>query len=219
MHVFDITAQTYDEGRAKLIPCFAGLYGTAVALIPAGADHILDLGAGTGLLSGFVRSRFPAARLHLIDRSQPMLAQAELRFSGDHEVLCQLDDYLTAGWGSAFDSYDAIISALSIHHLHDEGKKALFTRIRGALKPGGIYVNAEQILQSTAAAEAEAKAEWLKDVRALGATEAQIAASLLRQTEDRCATIDDQLQWLREAAFREARCPFADGRFAVFTAE
>lgn len=215
MHVFDITAQGYDIDRSRLIPSFEQLYQTAVALIPESADHILDLGAGTGLLSAFVRSRFQNARLHLIDNSQPMLAQAEIRFSQDQEVLCQLGDYTSAHWGS---SYDAVVSALSIHHLTDEAKRGLFARIRRALKPGGVFVNAEQILQKTPVWEAEAKTLWLRDVRALGATEEQIRTSLLRQTEDRCATAEDQLGWLREAGFDEARTAFAEGRFAVLFA-
>ncbi len=216
MDVFDVTAHIYDTDRAKLIPCFEDLYGTAVALIPDKADCILDLGAGTGLLSSVIRSRFADARLHLLDQSRPMLAKAEELFSCDQKVLCQTGDYTTARWGA---SYDAVVSALSIHHLTDEQKKFLFKRVRGALQQGGVFVNAEQVLQETPELEAEAKAQWLSAVRQLGATEQQIAASLLRQTEDRCATIEDQLLWLREAGFREARCAFADGRFAVFFAE
>ena len=215
MYVFDITAQSYDAPRAKLIPCFDRFYGTTLALIPDTAKRILDLGAGTGLLSAFVRSRFREAYLHLIDNSQPMLAQAETRFLHDQNVLCQLGDYTSAPWDP---SYDAIVSALSIHHLTDDGKRTLFTRIRHALKPGGVFLNAEQILQPTAELELKAKQQWLQDVRDLGATEEQITASLLRQSEDRCATIADQLRWLRDAGFAEVRCPFTEGRFAVFFA-
>ena len=215
MDAFDITAQDYDTDRAKLIPCFERLYQTALELIPQGADYILDLGAGTGLLTAFVRSRFSDARLHLIDSSQPMLAQAERRFSGDGEILCQLGDYTSARWSS---SYDTVVSALSIHHLTDEAKRGLFARVRGVLKTGGVFVNLEQILQKTPELEAQAKARWLRDVRTLGATERQIEASLLRQTQDRCATADDQLRWLQEAGFCETRCVFAEGRFAVLFA-
>ena len=221
MYVFDITAQSYDAPRAKLIPCFDRFYGTTVELIPDTAKRILDLGAGTGLLSAFVRSRFQEAYLHLIDNSQPMLAQAESRFFHDQKVLCQLGDYTSAPWDSSYDScdsYDVIVSALSIHHLTDNGKRTLFTRIRHALKPGGVFLNAEQILQPTAALELKAKQQWLQDVRDLGATEEQITASLLRQSEDRCDTMEDQLRWLRDAGFGEVHCPFAEGRFAVFFA-
>ena len=213
--VFSRTAANYDPARAKLIPCFEQFYAAAVNLLPPAAARILDLGAGTGLLSGFLRDRLPHARLHLIDNAEPMLAQARARFAGDAEILCQLGDYTAAEWD---DSYDAVVSALSIHHLPDEAKRKLFVRISNALQPGGIFVNAEQILAPTPQLEEQARADWLAEVRALGASEQQVEASLLRQTEDRCATVDAQLIWLKEAGFREAGCAFAQGRFAVLYA-
>ncbi len=212
--VFDTTASTYDLGRRKLIPCFEEFYSKTVELIPRNADHILDLGAGTGLLSGFIRERFPDARLHLIDNAGSMLAQADRRFARDQEAFCQLGDYTTAAWGS---SYDAIVSALSIHHLTDEAKRKLFLRVHAALKPGGIFINAEQILGPSAPLEEQTKTAWLAEVRALGATEEEVAASLLRQTEDRCATISDQLCWMEEAGLKDVRCSFHEGRFAVLS--
>ncbi len=213
--VFSATAATYDTARARLIPGFSEFYTAAVELLPADTDHVLDLGAGTGLFSAFVRERLPDACLHMIDNSEPMLAQARQRFSHDQETVLQLGDYTHCKWGS---NYDAIVSALSIHHLTDEAKRSLFVRILPALKAGGLFINAEQILQPTLELEAAAREQWLADIRALGATEQQIADSLLRQTEDRCATVDDQLRWLREAGFTRPRCIYAQGRFAVLTA-
>jgi tRNA (cmo5U34)-methyltransferase len=211
--VFDKTAISYNHDRAKLIPCFDTFYRWAVDLIPPGADHILDLGAGTGLLSAFIRARFPDARLHLIDSSEPMLVQARERFAGDQEAFCELGDYRTAAWGS---HYDAVVSALSIHHLENEAKRALFAKIHSALKPGGAFINAEQVAGSTPELERRYKQLWLEQVRALGAAEQQITESLFRQEEDRCASVEDQLAWMRAAGFEDVDCWFKDGRFAVF---
>ena len=213
--VFSRTAASYDSARAKLIPCFEQFYAAAVELVPPDADHILDLGAGTGLLSAFIRERFPAAYLHLIDNAEPMLTQARERFSRDQRVVFQLGDYTIAPWEN---SYDAIVSALSIHHLTDGEKRKLFARIHEALRPGGVFINAEQILASTPQLEEQARADWLAEVCGLGATEEQVTASLLRQTEDRCATVGEQLLWLNEAGFSETSCAFAQGRFAVLYA-
>ena len=210
--VFNNTAATYDTGRARLIPCFDRFYQVAVSLIPATADHILDLGAGTGLLSAFVRTRFPDAYLHMIDNSEPMLAKARERFSRDPETVFQLADYTQA---IEPRQYDAVVSALSIHHLEDPAKQSLFQKIHAALKPGGVFINAEQVLGPTPALEARYKQIWLEQVRTLGATEQQIADSLYRQQEDRCASVEDQLTWLRAAGFADTDCWFKDNRFAV----
>ena len=211
--VFSQTAATYDTDRAKLIPGYVDFYATALGLIPRDAGRILDLGAGTGLFSALVRERFPNAHLHLIDNSPEMLVRAEARMTGDRRYASQLGDYTTCEWA---EEYDCIVSALSIHHLEDGAKQTLFKRVRKHLKPGGVFVNADQILQPTPALEAAAKQAWLDDVRALGATEPQVEASCFRQTEDRCATTSDQLAWLREAGYRNVRCAFTQGRFAVY---
>jgi tRNA (cmo5U34)-methyltransferase len=212
--VFNATAATYDRERMKLIPGHERFYAAAVALIPTSADHILDLGAGTGLFTAMIRSRFPDAYLHLIDISEPMLEQARARFLRDQEICLQVGDYTTAPWGS---SYDAIVSALSIHHLEDDRKQALFTRIFSALKPGGVFINADHIAGPTPQLEELYQQRWLADVHANGATEQQVADSLFRQQEDRRAPVEDQLAWMRAAGFAQVDCHYKDGSFAVLT--
>lgn len=210
--LFDTTAATYDADRAKLIPCNDALYRRAIELIPAGATQLLDLGAGSGILAELVRRHRPAARVHLLDVSVPMLDRARQRLAGDAMVTFEIGDYLTAPLA---DHYDAIVSALSIHHLEHEGKRALFARIAAALRPGGIFINADQVLGPTPALEETYKRLWLEQVRAAGATEQQIADSLYRQADDKCASIEEQMQWMRDAGLTDVDCWFKDIRFAV----
>src|SRR6187200_1215812 len=78
-------ASTYDTERRRLIPCFDEFYGTVSELIVRfcpEAPRILDLGAGTGILSAAIADRVPAARLHLLDASAEMLHEAARRLSG-----------------------------------------------------------------------------------------------------------------------------------------
>ena len=210
--IFDITAPTYDADRAKLIPCYDAFHRRATDLIPAGAKRILDLGAGTGILTTFVRSWYPDAHIHLMDFSAPMIEIARKRLAADNNVSFEVADYTTAPLG---ENYDAIVSALSIHHLEHAAKQALFAKIFAALRPGGVFVNAEQVAGPTPALDAVYKSLWLQQVREAGATPQQIADSLYRQQDDRCASVEDQLQWMREAGFTDADCWFKDNRFAV----
>jgi tRNA (cmo5U34)-methyltransferase len=210
--VFDITAATYDADRAKLIPCYDAFYRRTTDLIPAGAKNILDLGAGTGLLSQFVRQWYPDAHIVLADLSAPMIDRARARLAGDTNVTFEVTDYTTA---PITGTYDAIVSALSIHHIDDEAKRSLFSKIFAALRPGGVFVNGEQVAGPTAANDALYKKLWLEQVREAGATPDQIADSLYRQQDDRCASVEDQLDWLREAGFSDVDCWFKDNRFAV----
>jgi len=211
-HAFSSTAALYDLNRTQLIPGFEGLYRWAVNLVPDNATQILDLGAGTGLLASLVRARFPTASLHLIDLSAAMLDKAKQRFAGDQRITFEVGDYSV---DPLQGRYHAVVSALSIHHLEDKAKRVLFETVRDVLLPGGVFVNAEQVLGSTPTLEERYKREWLNQVRALGATEQQISDSLFRQQEDRCASVEDQMAWMRAAGFDDVDCWFKDGRFAT----
>ncbi|HLI78293.1 MAG TPA: class I SAM-dependent methyltransferase, partial [Acidobacteriaceae bacterium] len=121
--VFNQTAATYDIERARLIPGYDAFYKTALDLIPVTATHVLELGTGTGLFAAMLRDRLPRASLHLIDSSEAMLSKARQRFAEDPQIVFQLGDYTVAPWRGP---YDAVVSALSIHHLDDAAKQSLF---------------------------------------------------------------------------------------------
>jgi tRNA (cmo5U34)-methyltransferase len=210
--VFDTTASTYDANRSSLIPGCDAFYRWAVDLIPPRAKTIMDLGAGSGLLTILIRNRFPHAHIHLIDFSAPMLELARARIGDDSNVTFHQADYIAEPLP---EQLCAAISSLSIHHVEDAEKRTLFHKVFAALKPNGVFINADQVAGPTPALEARYKQLWLEQARAHGATEQQIADSLYRQQEDRCAPVADQLTWLNEAGFIDVDCWYKDNRFAV----
>ena len=214
---FNRDAQDYDRPRRALIPCFDDFYGTAVELLgeDSGAPlRVLDLGAGTGLLAAVVRGRFPAARLSLLDVAEDMLAVARRRFAGDPDVTLRAADYGHCDLGGP---YDAVVSALSIHHLEHPAKQALFRRVFAALAPGGRFVNADQAQGPTPALDALYDATWVRQVRARGVDDAAFAAARRRQSFDRLAPLADQLRWMAEAGFTEVDCVYKNWSFVVCT--
>ena len=78
---FDDYTRQYDAQRRMLITCFNDFYSIAVSLAETDKQNpaILDVGAGTGLLSSMVLQKFPVARLTLIDISEKMLEVARER--------------------------------------------------------------------------------------------------------------------------------------------
>jgi tRNA (cmo5U34)-methyltransferase len=215
--IFDAQAGGYDAPRRRLIPPFDAFYGTAADALgvcePAPRD-VLDLGAGTGLLARAVRAAYPDARLTLTDGAAAMLdkAREQLGDEGVEYLLADLEDALPDG------PWDAVISALAIHHLEDAGKRRLFERVHAALRPGGVFANAEQVAGPTPFFTG-LYARWHEQrARAAGSDDGEWAGAEERMRYDRCASVEDQLQWLHAAGFADADCLFKDHRFAVIVA-
>jgi tRNA (cmo5U34)-methyltransferase len=213
--MFDAAAGEYDRERRQLIPCFDDFYGTALSLIEM--DHpsprILDLGAGTGLFSAFIVQKYPDARLTLIDFSESMLERARRRFAGNPHMQYIAADYTRHSFA---ETYDAVVSSLSIHHLSHDEKCKLFAAVYGILREGGIFVNADQVQGNTPAADAYYRKRWLEAIRQSGLSEEAIQASIERRKLDVNAKLADQLQWLEEAGFADADCVYKHMDFAVF---
>jgi tRNA (cmo5U34)-methyltransferase len=208
-------ANTYDSERRRLVPCFDEFYGVAAELVGRfcpSSPRILDLGAGTGILSSFVAQRVQNPRLSLLDASGDMLERAKARLASLRpEILVQ---GLTANLPSG--PFDAVISALAIHHLSDEGKRSLYARILRVLSPGGIFINAEQVLSQSPRLQRLFETAHFERSRTLGSSETEIENAITRMSHDRCTTLAVQLSWLEEAGFADVDCFFRWFLFAVF---
>lgn len=215
---FAAAARSYDAERRALVPDFDAFYGAALSALPfppGAAPRLLDLGAGTGLLSGMIQAAWPAAECVLIDLAPDMLDRARARFAAlGATPLCLVADYAEADWPGA--PFDAVVSALSIHHLDHGAKRALYRRVLAALRPGGVFVNAEQVLGPSAEEEAAWDAAWEAEARARGIAADALERARARMRHDRAAPLEEQLDWLRAAGYAEVFCAYARRRFAVF---
>ncbi|WP_040952613.1 class I SAM-dependent methyltransferase [Gorillibacterium massiliense] len=215
---FDANAQDYDKERRKLLPCFDTFYGTAVHLIETDnpAPTILDLGAGTGLLSAFILAKYPNANITLIDLSEKMLERAKERFAGRDNIRYLTGDYSQYSYN---ETYDYVVSSLSIHHLTQMDKAALFKTVFGILKGNGQFINADQVAGTSSFFDAYYREQWEASIRASGLTEEAMEASRQRRKLDINASVHDQIQWLQEAGFADADCVFKMYDFGVFYAK
>jgi tRNA (cmo5U34)-methyltransferase len=217
---FSAHAPQYTALRRRLVPGYDRFYGAAVdALRPLaeggnGIRRVLDLGAGTGLMTAHVAQAFPQARFELLDGSQVMLDEASQRL-GDLVSAVHVADMKGQ---LPFGPFDAVVSALAIHHLEDSGKEELYRRVLAVLRPGGIFVNAEQVAGPTAELTELYDSRWLQDCLALGASETEVAEAIERRRHDRCAPVEAQLRWLRDAGFAWADCFYKEWGFAVLCA-
>ena len=171
MGQFHFTPEHYLELMATEVPDYETLQELTATAVGT-AREILELGVGTGETARRVLGHNPAARLTGIDESPPMLerARASLPASADLRV-GRLQDRLPAG------PFDAVVSALAVHHLTPAEKRDLFARVASVLRPGGVFVLADLVVP-----------ERPED-----------AVTPLEEGYDLPDRLDDQLAWLREA--------------------
>ena len=215
---FNLIAEQYDQTRKKFIPCFDDYYQGTTKLIVANLTQpkrILDLGAGTGLLSYFWYQQFPASQYVLVDIAEDMLNIARKRFAGLDFISYQILNY-TQGLPTA--DFDVIISALSIHHLEDSEKQELFTRIYHKLPSGGIFVNYDQFCVDSTKLNAWYDTYWQKQLADSGLTANDIVLWQERKKLDRECSVEAEMEMLRNCSFEAVQCIYSYHKFSVLIA-
>lgn len=217
--VFDNYASNYDATRKILIPCFDDFYGIAINTIPFQTDQpikVLDLGAGTGIMAGFVASQFPNASIDLMDVAEKMLFEAKKRlecYPNDFRFL--VSDYSKEG--ALENHYDVIMSSLSIHHLSDPEKQDLFKTIYTHLNRGGIFINADQVSGDTKNIDEIYRKTWIKQIKENGISEEEMNQAFERMQEDQMSPLMPQLSWLTYAGFSTVNCWYKNYSFVVYS--
>jgi SAM-dependent methyltransferase len=178
-------------------------------LLPFGPDDaftFVDLGAGTGAAARAVLTEYPRASAILAEYSLQMIAEGEHRmaaFAGRYRYV-ELD-MLASAWPDAVPPrVDAVVSALSIHHLPDSRKRAMFREIFERLAPGGWYVNYDPIRAPDAALESiweRVNDRYEPDAAFKRAHRSPQEQARYENHVRYMIPLEPQLQWLREAGF------------------
>jgi SAM-dependent methyltransferase len=171
------------------------------------AFTFLDLGAGTGAASSAILTEYPNANAILAEYSTLMMAEGDKalsRFRGRYRYV--EFDMNSSDWPSTVpSSVDAVVSALSIHHLPDSRKRSIFREIFDCLTPGGWYINYDPIRAPDSTMESiwerandryDPQGPWKRDNR----TPQELAR--YENHVRYMIPLEPQLDWLREAGFQ-----------------
>lgn len=108
--------------------------------LPQTVETLLDLGCGTGLELDAILAKRPHLRVTGVDLCPSMLERLKHKHP---QVTAVCADYFVHDLGE--NCCDAVISFETLHHFTPEKKAALYRKILHALKPGGIYLQAEYV--------------------------------------------------------------------------
>jgi tRNA (cmo5U34)-methyltransferase len=186
--------------------------------------RFLDLGAGDGALSALMLSVFGQAEAVLVDFSEPMLAGVERRLAGAGKWQIVRGDLSDPSWRDELPdgSYGAAVSSLAIHHLPGPRKRALYCEVFELLEDGAMFVNLDYVtvvgpLHGLWDEQLVANSLRLERERGGGRSADELERNLCGDAdEDRPDTVEDQVQWLRDAGFEQVEVHFKWAEVAVF---
>ncbi|MEM8923444.1 MAG: class I SAM-dependent methyltransferase [Actinomycetota bacterium] len=105
--------------------------------------RILDLGAGDGRILAMTLDDRPGRTGVALDHNPHMLHAATSRFTRYPHV--EIVDHDLARPLPALGTFDAVVSALALHHLGRERRRRLLTEIHGVLTPGGVFADLDLV--------------------------------------------------------------------------
>lgn len=210
---FNNAADNYDTNRKEIIPHMDVYYQTAVELTKKfNNPSILDLGAGTGILTELLHQSHPQSRITLVDMSANMLDKAKNKFNNIDNFTYIEDNYLTMDFK---DNYDIIISSLSIHHLNDKEKYTLYKRIYQHLNNHGVFINADEVIAPTDTLEKLYVEKETTHLLKQDLTNDEKDEILYRRTLDTPSTLKDNLTWLDDIGYENVDVIYKYYRYFV----
>ena len=219
---FGERADDYDSLIRRAVPRYDEMITQLVDVLPPAADHVLELGCGTGNLTLQLARRYPHAHGTYVDASREMLEVTRTRLlaqdpgSADRwRGLERRFEELPPGRNDV----DLVVSSISLHHV--ARKVDVFRAVLEHLRPGGLFRWADQLAGSTPALHALIWERWLEFCRLPGNCSEPEIASLLdhASAHDHYESLPVHLHLLREAGFVNVDCVWRRLMWTVVVAD
>jgi ubiquinone/menaquinone biosynthesis C-methylase UbiE len=141
--------ESWDRQQEAYLPDreerFTAMLDTIDAVTEGHPLTVLDLAGGTGSISIRTLRRFPRATTTLVDLDPVLTAIA--RESLDERTAVVTADLRDPAWSTVLPhpQYDAVVTATALHWLDGDRLAALYGEIRRILRPGGVFLNADEM--------------------------------------------------------------------------
>ncbi len=209
----NVAIEAYDRTIRQFIPGYEeGIARAAEVVARARPRRVLDLGAGTGALAAAMLAHERVGEVVAIDVDGEMLAQARVRLATFGERVA----FREQSFDAALPACDAVAASLALHHVPTMARKrALFTRIHAALKPGGVFVNADVTMPAEADLQEATYERWAQHLVASGIEPHRAREHFAEWAdEDTYFPLDEELSALRDEGF-EAACEWRETPFCL----
>ena len=210
-------ATDIDQEWLKRLPGADDIFATLLRLIPYDEDQEISvaiLGSGDGFTAALILAQYPKARLTLIDADETRLDNSRARFADCAERVTWL--HADFARNDPPEKYDLIISVLAIHNLNGIEKRALYRTLYSRVVPNSPFLIIDRVQAPTEKLQDHYRNIWAEECRAAGLDESTIRAVRSRMADDHYSEIEEQLEWLRNAGFRNVDTYYKNLMFAVY---
>lgn len=146
---FNNRAESYEQHMERSVEKFDQYYSGLANPIEETDEalKILDLGCGTGLELKGILDRCPSAQITGIDLSKEMLGLLRENYVAyEDQIELIIDSYCTYPYED--NTYDYVISSMTMHHFLEQDKEKIYKKIYQALTYGGSYIEGDYIAMS-----------------------------------------------------------------------
>jgi SAM-dependent methyltransferase len=129
--------------------------------------RVLDLAGGTGSITIRLLERLAGASSVVLDIDPSLLRIARGTLGADHRVTIVRTDLAEATWRDQLsgEPFDAVLTATALHWLTEERLAALYAEIQAALRPGGVFMNADHMVDPGLPELTERFTRWREAIR------------------------------------------------------
>jgi tRNA (cmo5U34)-methyltransferase len=208
-----VQARDYDAQIRRFIPQYEQMIAAAVGLV---RGDIIDLGSGTGALAAAILAAHPTARVKCVDIDPAMLETARERLA----PFADRAELVHASFDAALPPCDAVVASLALHHVPElDRKRALYTRIREALRPGGCLIIADATVHEHGREREHAFQIWSHWMAQHGIEQPEANALFAQWAgEDRYYPLAVELRLIADAGFARPECFWKYGPVSVYGA-
>jgi len=203
---YDSISKSYTDSIQRCVPRYNEMLKSLFQYInPAFLPkNILELGCGTGNLTQLISLKYPNAKITGVDISTECINECKSRISSSNIEYIK-SDFKEIAFPE--NSFDLVLSSISIHHIKDADKEELFNKLYRFQTANGILSFCDQFKGETEFIYQKHIESWKYYALEQGATNDEWDMWMKHQQDhDYHSTISKHLDWIKNAGYNIVDC-------------